>query len=85
VDRINRDNVENLVPAWSYSFGGEQQPGQASQPLVHDGTLPGAPTGRVSDLYLDMQSEPEFIPIDKQPDDGVMHLNRFGTTDRLTS
>jgi hypothetical protein len=32
------------VPAWSYSFGGEQQPGQASQPLVHDGTLPGAPT-----------------------------------------
>jgi hypothetical protein len=41
--------------------------------------------GRVSDLYLDMQSEPEFIPIDKQPDDEVMHLNRFGKTDRLTS
>jgi hypothetical protein len=41
--------------------------------------------GRVSDLYLDMQSEPKFIPIDKQPDDDVMHLNRFGKTDRLTS
>jgi hypothetical protein len=41
--------------------------------------------GSVSDLYLDMQSEPEFIPIDKQPDDEVMHLNRFGKTDRLTS
>jgi alcohol dehydrogenase (cytochrome c) len=43
VDRINRDNVENLVPAWGYSFGGEQQPGQASQPLVHDSVLPAAP------------------------------------------
>jgi chromosome partitioning protein len=41
--------------------------------------------GHVSDLYLDMQSEPEFIPIDKQSDDEVMHLNRFGKTDRLTS
>jgi transposase-like protein len=41
--------------------------------------------GNVSDLYLDMQSEPEFIPIDKQPDDDVMHLNRLGKTDRLTS
>ncbi|MEP1703525.1 MAG: PQQ-dependent dehydrogenase, methanol/ethanol family, partial [Marinobacter sp.] len=32
---INRDNVERLVPAWSFSFGDEKQRGQESQALVH--------------------------------------------------
>ena len=34
---INRDNVERLVPAWSFSFGDEKQRGQESQAVVHDG------------------------------------------------
>jgi hypothetical protein len=34
--------------------------------------------GRVSDLYLDIQSESKLVPIDEQPDDDVIHLNRFG-------
>jgi hypothetical protein len=34
----------------------------------------GSRMDRVADLYLDMQSEPEFLPIDKQPDDDVMHM-----------
>jgi len=36
---INRDNVERLVPAWSFSFGDEKQRGQESQALVHDGVI----------------------------------------------
>ena len=26
--KINKDNVANIVPAWSFSFGGEKQRGQ---------------------------------------------------------
>ena len=37
--QINRDNVKSLVPAWSFSFGGEKQRGQESQALVHDGVI----------------------------------------------
>jgi hypothetical protein len=34
--------------------------------------------GRVSNLYLDIESESKLAPIDEQPDDDIMHLNRFG-------
>lgn len=37
--QINRSNVANLVPAWSFSFGGEKQRGQEAQALVHDGVI----------------------------------------------
>jgi alcohol dehydrogenase (cytochrome c) len=36
---VNVGNVANLVPAWSFSFGGEKQRGQESQALVHDGVM----------------------------------------------
>jgi alcohol dehydrogenase (cytochrome c) len=36
---ISTANVKNLVPAWSFSFGGEKQRGQESQPLVHDSKM----------------------------------------------
>ena len=39
--------------------------------------------GRVSNLYLDIESESKLVPIDEQPDDDIMHLNRFGNADRL--
>ena len=39
LDRINAQTVKDLVPAWSFSFGGEKQRGQELQPLVHDGTI----------------------------------------------
>jgi len=35
--KINKDNVASIVPAWSFSFGGEKQRGQEGQALVHDG------------------------------------------------
>ncbi len=37
--KINARNVANLVPAWSFSFGGEKQRGQEAQALVHDGVI----------------------------------------------
>nr|WP_114649499.1 methanol/ethanol family PQQ-dependent dehydrogenase [Pseudothauera hydrothermalis] len=37
--QINRHTVKDLVPVWSFSFGGEKQRGQQSQPLVHDGKM----------------------------------------------
>src|SRR6185369_16021397 len=32
--KVNAATVKNLVPAWSFSFGGEKQRGQESQPLL---------------------------------------------------
>jgi alcohol dehydrogenase (cytochrome c) len=37
--KVNTKNVEALVPAWSFSFGGEKQRGQEGQALVHDGVI----------------------------------------------
>src|SRR5690606_17536732 len=37
--QINASTVKDLVPVWSFSFGGEKQRGQQSQPLVHDGKM----------------------------------------------
>src|SRR5690348_5587866 len=39
LDTVNTQTVGDLVPAWAFSFGGEKQRGQESQPLVHDGTI----------------------------------------------
>jgi len=39
LDQVNTDTVKNLVPVWSFSFGGEKQRGQQSQPLIHDGKM----------------------------------------------
>lgn len=37
--QINTATVSRLVPAWAFSFGGEKQRGQESQPLVHNGKM----------------------------------------------
>ncbi len=37
--QINAKTVKHLVPAWSFSFGGEKQRGQESQPLVYNGRM----------------------------------------------
>lgn len=37
--QINTKNVGRLVPAWSFSFGGEKQRGQESQPLIYNGKM----------------------------------------------
>jgi alcohol dehydrogenase (cytochrome c) len=37
--QVNTKNVARLVPAWSFSFGGEKQRGQESQPLIYKGKM----------------------------------------------
>lgn len=37
--KINKKNVERMVPEWTFSFGDEKQRGQESQALVHDGVI----------------------------------------------
>jgi len=37
--QVNTGNVAKLVPAWAFSFGGEKQRGQESQPLIHNGKM----------------------------------------------
>lgn len=37
--QINAQTIGRLVPAWSFSFGGEKQRGQESQPLIHNGVM----------------------------------------------
>ena len=37
--QISVDTVKDLVPVWSFSFGGEKQRGQQSQPIVFDGKM----------------------------------------------
>lgn len=39
LDKINKSNVKNVVPAWAFSFGGEKQRGQESQAMYYDGTV----------------------------------------------
>ncbi|MBU0601310.1 MAG: methanol/ethanol family PQQ-dependent dehydrogenase [Gammaproteobacteria bacterium] len=36
---INTTTIKRLVPAWSYSYGGEKQRGQEAQPLVVNGRM----------------------------------------------
>ena len=47
--QIDKTNVKSLVPAWSFSFGGEKQRGQEAQALVHDGVI--YVTGSYSRIY----------------------------------
>jgi alcohol dehydrogenase (cytochrome c) len=47
--KINTKTVQKLVPAWSFSFGGEKQRGQQSQPLVYNGKI--FVTGSYSRLF----------------------------------
>lgn len=37
--QITPQTIGRLVPVWSFSFGGEKQRGQESQPLIHDGRM----------------------------------------------
>ena len=36
---LNTDNIKDLRPVWTLSFGGEKQRGQQAQPLIKDGVM----------------------------------------------
>jgi alcohol dehydrogenase (cytochrome c) len=37
--QVNAGNVSKLSPVWAFSFGGEKQRGQESQPVIHNGRM----------------------------------------------
>ena len=37
--QVNANTIARLTPAWSFSFGGEKQRGQESQPVIHNGKM----------------------------------------------
>jgi alcohol dehydrogenase (cytochrome c) len=68
---LNKDNVKNLVPAWAFSFGGEKQRGQETQPLVHDGIM--YVTGSYSRLYaIDVKTGEEVWQYDARLPEGIL-------------
>jgi alcohol dehydrogenase (cytochrome c) len=71
LDRINTTNVGNLVPAWSFSFGGEKQRGQEAQPLVYNGKI--IVTGSYSRAFaVDARTGAKLWQYDHRLPDGIM-------------
>jgi alcohol dehydrogenase (cytochrome c) len=71
LDKINRDTVKRLVPAWSFSFGGEKQRGQETQPLVYDGIM--YVTGSYSRMWaVDVKTGQELWQYDARLPEGIL-------------
>jgi alcohol dehydrogenase (cytochrome c) len=68
---INTGNVARLVPAWSFSFGGEKQRGQESQPLIYKGKM--FVTGSYSRIYaLDANTGAKLWKYEHRLPEGIM-------------
>ena len=68
---LNKDNVQNLVPAWAFSLGGEKQRGQETQPLVYDGIM--YITGSYSRVYaIDVKTGKEIWQYDARLPEGIL-------------
>lgn len=71
LETLNKDNVQNLVPAWAFSLGGEKQRGQETQPLVRDGIM--YITGSYSRLYaIDAKTGKELWQYDARLPEGIL-------------
>ncbi len=71
LDAINKDNIKSLVPAWSFSFGGEKQRGQESQPLIEDGVM--YVTGSYSRMWaIDTATGEELWQYDARLPEGIL-------------
>ena len=68
---INTSNVAKLLPAWSFSFGGEKQRGQESQPLIHNGKM--FVTASYSRIFaLDAKTGAKLWKYEHRLPDGIM-------------
>ena len=68
---LNTKNVKSLTPIWAFSFGGEKQRGQESQPLVKDGVM--YVTGSYSRIWaLDLRTGEELWEYNARLPDGIM-------------
>ncbi|PWC35561.1 methanol/ethanol family PQQ-dependent dehydrogenase [Azospirillum sp. TSO22-1] len=69
--KLTPETVAKLVPAWSFSFGGEKQRGQEAQPLVHDGVM--YVTGSYSRLFaVDARTGQKKWQYDHRLPEGIM-------------
>jgi len=69
--QVNASTINRLVPAWSFSFGGEKQRGQQSQPLIHDGKM--FVTGSYSRIYaLDVKTGQKLWKYEHRLPEGIM-------------
>jgi len=71
LSRLNTKTVKKLLPIWAFSFGGEKQRGQESQPIVHDGVM--YVTSSYSRIYaIDIATGEEIWQYDARLPDGIM-------------
>lgn len=71
IDTMNTKNVKKMTPVWAFSFGGEKQRGQESQPLVKDGIM--FVTASYSRIYaIDVESGDELWQWEARLPDGIM-------------
>lgn len=69
--QINAQTIGRLTPVWSFSFGGEKQRGQQSQPLIHDGKM--FVTASYSRIYaLDVKTGQKLWKYEHRLPEGIM-------------
>jgi alcohol dehydrogenase (cytochrome c) len=69
--QVNTKNVGKLVPAWSFSFGGEKQRGQESQPLIYNGKM--FVTASYSRIFaIDLKTGNKLWKYEHRLPDGIM-------------
>ncbi len=69
--QVNTGNVARLAPAWAFSFGGEKQRGQESQPVIHDGKM--FVTASYSRIYaLDAKTGRKLWKYEHRLPEGIM-------------
>nr|WP_067290312.1 PQQ-dependent methanol/ethanol family dehydrogenase [Marinobacterium profundum] len=69
--KVNADTIKELRPVWAFSFGGEKQRGQESQPMVKDGVM--YVTASYSRVFaIDVATGDELWQYDARLPDGIM-------------
>jgi len=68
---INTETVKDMRPVWAFSFGGEKQRGQESQPVVKDGVM--YVTASYSRVFaIDVNTGDELWEYNARLPDGIM-------------
>jgi len=71
LDMINTETVQQMRPVWAFSFGGEKQRGQESQPMVKDGVM--YVTASYSRVFaIDTKTGEELWEYNARLPDGIM-------------
>ncbi len=69
--QVNPNTIGDLVPAWTFSLGGEKQRGQQAQPLIHNGKM--FITGSYSRIWaLDVKTGRRIWGYEHRLPDGIM-------------